>query len=89
MIRQHEGGQTRRSRSNEKQWVDRNVGMFASLVSEGGQGFGVGSNPPGAQVPFGAFRLSPDTALDTVALEWEHFGGYYHGERLFILVKDY
>ena len=48
----------------------------------GGQGFGCGSNPPGAQVPFGAMRLSPDTALDTVALEWEHFGGYYHGEAL-------
>ena len=46
----------------------------------GGDGFGVGSTPPGAQLPFAMMRLSPDTAFDNVALEWRHFGGYYYGE---------
>ena len=44
----------------------------------GGDGFGVGGDPPGVQVPFGALRLSPDTALDNVAFGPHHFGGYHH-----------
>ena len=45
----------------------------------GGQGFGIGSTPPGPQLPFGAMRLSPDTAFDGTVTEWEHFGGYFYG----------
>lgn len=47
----------------------------------GGDGFGVGSTPPGAQYPFGFVRLSPDTAEDNIVLSWRHFGGYYYGKR--------
>ena len=48
----------------------------------GGDGFGVGSTPPGAQYPFGFMRLSPDTAEDNIVLEWRHFGGYYYGSKV-------
>ena len=52
----------------------------------GGDGFGVGSTPPGAQYPFGFMRVSPDTSEDNIVLSWRHFGGYYYGiERLRIL----
>jgi putative alpha-1,2-mannosidase len=32
-------------------------------IGTGGVGFGIGSTNPGAQVPFGALRLGPDTSL--------------------------
>lgn len=47
----------------------------------GGEGFGIGSTPPGAQYPFGLVRLSPDTAsLGNIALDDWHFGGYHYGQ---------
>ncbi len=46
----------------------------------GGDGFGVGSTPPGVQLPFAMMRLSPDTAYDDIDLVWRHFGGYYYGK---------
>jgi putative alpha-1,2-mannosidase len=46
----------------------------------GGEGFGIGSTPPGVQYPFGLVRLSPDSAgFGNVALGGEHFGGYHYG----------
>eukprot|EP01116_Phalansterium_solitarium_P000545 TRINITY_DN10357_c0_g1_i2.p1 TRINITY_DN10357_c0_g1~~TRINITY_DN10357_c0_g1_i2.p1 ORF type:complete len:745 (+),score=258.54 TRINITY_DN10357_c0_g1_i2:75-2309(+) len=51
------------------------------FVGTGGEGFGIGSVPPGAQAPFGAVRLSPDTVYtDNVWLDFNHFGGYYYGD---------
>lgn len=50
------------------------------FVGTGGDGFGVGSTPPGVQYPFGMMRLSPDTVFDDVEVEWRHFGGYYYGD---------
>lgn len=48
------------------------------FIGTGGLGYGIGSVPPGAQVPFALARLSPDTceALDVV-IPFDHFGGYY------------
>ena len=41
----------------------------------------VGGSPPGAQVPFGAVRLSPDTVyFGTIFIPWNHNGGYYYGD---------
>ncbi len=48
------------------------------LIGTGGRGFGIGSVPPGAQVPFGLVRLSLDTALDELNIPWRHTGGYHH-----------
>lgn len=39
-----------------------NIADVNPFVGTGGYGYGVGSTPPGAQVPFGLVRLSPDTA---------------------------
>eukprot|EP01119_Soliformovum_irregulare_P012554 TRINITY_DN3269_c0_g2_i4.p1 TRINITY_DN3269_c0_g2~~TRINITY_DN3269_c0_g2_i4.p1 ORF type:complete len:741 (+),score=200.96 TRINITY_DN3269_c0_g2_i4:19-2241(+) len=51
------------------------------FIGTGGEGFGIGSTPPGAQRPFGLVRLSPDTvAFDNIFIPWNHFGGYYHGD---------
>lgn len=43
-----------------------------------GEGYGVGSLPPGAQDLFGMARLGPDTALDNIVIPWDHNGGYYY-----------
>ena len=40
------------------------------FIGTGGDGFGIGSNNPGAQVPFGALRLGPDTSLGLGAHPW-------------------
>ena len=45
----------------------------------GGDGFGVGGSPPGAQFPFGLIKASPDTC-DRFgdAPQWAHYGGYHY-----------
>jgi putative alpha-1,2-mannosidase len=50
-------------------------------IGAGGVGYGAGSINPGAQVPFGAMRLGPDTTwMDPTWGNWwlgfQHFGGY-------------
>ena len=37
--------------------------LVNTFIGTGGFGYGVGGSPPGAQVPFGAMRLSPDSSL--------------------------
>jgi hypothetical protein len=37
--------------------------LVDTLIGTGGFGYGIGGSPPGAQLPFGALRLSPDTSL--------------------------
>jgi len=50
------------------------VDMF---VGTGGDGFGVGSALPGASVPYGMVKLSPDTsAVNGAQMQWSHCGGY-------------
>eukprot|EP00007_Cunea_sp_BSH-02190019_P003473 CAMPEP_0174229876 /NCGR_PEP_ID=MMETSP0417-20130205/759_1 /TAXON_ID=242541 /ORGANISM="Mayorella sp, Strain BSH-02190019" /LENGTH=754 /DNA_ID=CAMNT_0015307475 /DNA_START=194 /DNA_END=2455 /DNA_ORIENTATION=+ len=46
------------------------------FIGSGGDGYGCAALPPGAQVPFGTVRLSPDTLLDDVNVVWRHAGGY-------------
>eukprot|EP00041_Stephanoeca_diplocostata_P029729 m.885435 g.885435 ORF g.885435 m.885435 type:complete len:835 (+) comp23619_c0_seq5:360-2864(+) len=58
------------------------VSQFVDLhIGTGGTGFGVGGSPPGAQLPFGCIRASPDTS-DAFgdAPEFTHFGGYHYGD---------
>jgi putative alpha-1,2-mannosidase len=52
-------------------------------IGTGGDGFGIGSVPIAAQVPFGSMRLGPDTlGLLHSDLEFNHFSGYYYGDRV-------
>jgi predicted alpha-1,2-mannosidase len=51
------------------QWVDPFVGT-------GGVGWGVGTTYPGAQVPFGMARPSPDTSYNGAAASFMHCAGY-------------
>ena len=50
------------------------------LLGSGGTGFGSGGHNPGAQYPFGALRMGPDTALKVfgfdVVSSFDHYGGY-------------
>ena len=50
------------------------------LFGSGGTGFGSGGHNPGAQYPFGALRMGPDTALQVfgfnVVSSFDHYGGY-------------
>jgi predicted alpha-1,2-mannosidase len=47
------------------------------FVGTGGDGFGVGSALPGASVPYGMVKLSPDTSSANGAqMQWNHCGGY-------------
>ena len=60
-------------------------------MGTGGLGYGCGSTYPGASIPFGNVRLSPDTTevefgedkhsaepLKYNKIPWRHFGGYYY-----------
>lgn len=49
-------------------------------ISTGGFGFGVGGDPPGPQIPFGAIRASPDTSADDLAPSFTHYGGYHYDD---------
>ena len=66
------------------------------FIGTGGFGFGVGGDPPGATLPFGCVRASPDTGSPDAGLDdtlhFNHYGGYHHGEldtqiRSFTLTK--
>jgi putative alpha-1,2-mannosidase len=50
-------------------------------IGTGGVGYGVGNLPLGAQSPFGALRLGPDTSdtLD-IPIIFEHCGGYHYSD---------
>ena len=55
--------------------------VYASpLVGSGGTGFGSGGHNPGAQCPFGALRVGPDSALKVLGFDlvspFDHYGGY-------------
>jgi putative alpha-1,2-mannosidase len=59
------------------------VGSIDPFIGTGGDGYGIGSTPPGAQHPFGFCRLSPDTAESfDIVVPWRHFGGYYYGDNV-------
>ena len=55
------------------QWVDPFVGT-------GGVGWGVGTTYPGAQVPFGMARPSPDTSYNGGAASFMHCSGYSYDD---------
>jgi len=46
------------------------------FVGTGGLTYGYGSLNPGAQAPFGALRLGPDTTATIANIAWRHFSGY-------------
>ncbi len=48
------------------------------LIGTGGLGYGVGSIVPGATLPFGMVKLSPDTTAYGVAPGFDHCGGYWY-----------
>ncbi|CAF3392334.1 unnamed protein product [Rotaria socialis] len=51
-------------------------------IGTGGNGYGVGNLPLGAQSPYGALRLGPDTS-DTfdIPIIFEHCGGYHYSDK--------
>ena len=55
------------------------------LIGSGGSGFGSGGQNPGAQFPFGALRLGPDTTAKIfgkdAVFSFDHFGGYNFEDR--------
>jgi putative alpha-1,2-mannosidase len=53
-------------------WVDPRIGS-------GGEGFGIGSVPVGASVPFGMARPGPDTT-SWLYEPWAHNGGYFYND---------
>ena len=62
------------SQTNNYQYV-------STLIGTGGEGYGIGSLPTGAQIPYGMMRLGPDTTnKDDFFADWRHYGGYYHGD---------
>ncbi len=48
------------------------------FISTGGNRYVCGNNPPGATVPFGMVRLSPDTISASGATATNMSGYYYH-----------
>ncbi len=65
------------------------LSLVDPFIGSGGLGFGAGSHNPGAQIPFGSFRLGPDTGLrvagtTVVQPSFDHFGGYAHADNAVI-----
>jgi len=58
------------------------VGEVNPMIGTGGIGYGVGSAYPGACVPFGVARPSPDTSYLGSAPSFHHCGGYHHGDNV-------
>ncbi|MFH2010439.1 MAG: GH92 family glycosyl hydrolase [bacterium] len=51
------------------------------FVGTGGDGFGVGSALPGATMPYGMVKLSPDTSsVNGAQMQWSHCGGYAYDD---------
>jgi predicted alpha-1,2-mannosidase len=48
------------------------------FIGTGGQGFGQGSQHPGAALPGGLMRVGPDTVDESGALGFMHCSGYYY-----------
>lgn len=65
-----------RSFAAEKRYVD----YVNPFIGTGGDGFGVGSNFPGPQTPFGMVRPSPDTTNGDSAPPFYHCSGYWYGD---------
>ncbi|MDP8255757.1 MAG: GH92 family glycosyl hydrolase [Candidatus Alcyoniella australis] len=51
------------------------------FIGTGGQGFGQGSLLPGPSMPWGMVKLSPDTSVADLQLDFTHYGGYYYGDK--------
>jgi len=49
-----------------------------SFIATGGLAYGYGGINPGAQYPFGALRLGPDTTYSVGDISWRHFSGYHY-----------
>lgn len=56
------------------------LGAIDPFIGSGGFGFQVGSGMPGATLPFGHVRLSPDTADHMGSYPGFHRGGGYHAD---------
>ena len=58
------------------------VDSVDTLIGTGGFGWGVGGQNPGAQLPFGAMRLGPDTSLGPVdpVKVGVQYGGYWYND---------
>lgn len=54
----------------------QNCEQVNSFIATNGLGYGYGGVNPGAQVPFGALRLGPDTTTYIADMTWRHFSGY-------------
>jgi len=48
------------------------------FIGTGGIGYGVGAQLPGALVPFGMVKLSPDTSIGGGHIVFDHNSGYYY-----------
>jgi predicted alpha-1,2-mannosidase len=57
------------------------LGQYVNpFIGTGGIPWACGFNYPGASVPFGMVRLSPETALDGLVISNMHTSGYYYGD---------
>ena len=56
-----------------------------TFIGSGGSGFGSGGDNPGAQVPFGAIRIGPDTTSKTFnkdfTIPFDHYSGYNYEDQ--------
>ena len=58
-----------------------NIDVVDTRIGTGGLGWGVGGQNPGAQIPFGACRVGPDTSTLMNVNLYElgvHYGGYWY-----------
>jgi putative alpha-1,2-mannosidase len=59
---------------------DRIYQQVNSFVGSGGTFWGYGGISPAAQLPFGAFRIGPETTQTSNDYDWEHSSGYNYAD---------
>lgn len=53
-----------------------------SFIGTGGLAYGYGGINPGAQLPYSALRLGPDTTDTVVDMSFRHFSGYNYNDKI-------
>lgn len=67
-------------RGKEKPVLKPPVDYVNPFIGTGGTGFGIGATFPGATMPFGMVKLSPDTTNKGLAPPFWHCAGYWYND---------
>lgn len=56
--------------------------LVNTFIGTGGLAYGYGGINPGAQLPYSALRLGPDTTDSVIDMSYRHFSGYNYNDKI-------